>query len=322
MAAAAEVTLEFPGDRVPARLGQVGRVLGLFQGAHVVGHLGVLLGQLVHAALPGPRLLRQVTEWQRRVQHVLHAAEQGQRGLRAGWLGHVVRHAGPQRDGRDARLGAGVLQHPHDPGRALVLDRLDMQVGGQLRVRRGRRHRHRAGMRRIGQQRAEQHHRLRAKIVKRLHQLGGEPPPAHVGLDTVHEHDVPAHVVRGGHGQPGGGPDQPVGPALGHLHHRPGHLEVVVVLRVDSPDLGGLPGHAQVIHHPAGRFPGIVPPLEGGNDRGRDELPYTVKLDHSPPPSQPPPTRVPDYVPRHVGRVTWVAAAQARRARRPRIWVL
>ena len=94
-AVAPEVALEFAGDRVAARLGQVHRVLGLFEGAHVVGDLGVLLGQLVHAALPGARLLGQVGQRQRRVQDVLDAAQQRQRGLRARRLRHVVRDLRP-----------------------------------------------------------------------------------------------------------------------------------------------------------------------------------------------------------------------------------
>src|SRR6266699_4121151 len=57
---APEVALELAGDRVAARLWQVHRVLGLFQSPHVVGDLGVLLGELVHAALPGACLLGQV----------------------------------------------------------------------------------------------------------------------------------------------------------------------------------------------------------------------------------------------------------------------
>src|SRR5580704_10907929 len=95
-AVAPEVALELAGDRVAARLGQVHRVLGLFQGAHVVGDLGILLGELVHASLPGARLLGQVGQRQRYVQDVLDAAQQRQRGLRARRLRHVVRHLRPQ----------------------------------------------------------------------------------------------------------------------------------------------------------------------------------------------------------------------------------
>ena len=44
VAATAQVTLELPGDRVAAGLRQVGRVLGLLEAAHVLGHVAVLLG--------------------------------------------------------------------------------------------------------------------------------------------------------------------------------------------------------------------------------------------------------------------------------------
>src|SRR5215469_14085333 len=60
VAAATQVPLELAGDRVAGRLGEVGRVLGLFESADVLGHVGVLLGELVDAALPGARLLGQV----------------------------------------------------------------------------------------------------------------------------------------------------------------------------------------------------------------------------------------------------------------------
>src|SRR5579859_712793 len=51
-AVAPEVALELAGDRIAARLREVHRVLGLFQGPHVVGDLGILLGELVDAAFP------------------------------------------------------------------------------------------------------------------------------------------------------------------------------------------------------------------------------------------------------------------------------
>ncbi len=44
VAAAAKVALELAGYRVAAGLGEVGGVLGLLEGPHVVGYLGVLLG--------------------------------------------------------------------------------------------------------------------------------------------------------------------------------------------------------------------------------------------------------------------------------------
>jgi hypothetical protein len=60
--AAAEVALELAGDRLSARLGQVGGVLGVLELADVLGDLAVLLRELVDAVLPGPGVLRQLPE--------------------------------------------------------------------------------------------------------------------------------------------------------------------------------------------------------------------------------------------------------------------
>lgn len=51
--AAAEITLELRGDGVAARLRQLGGVLALLKLLDVLGHLGVLGRQLVHAVFPG-----------------------------------------------------------------------------------------------------------------------------------------------------------------------------------------------------------------------------------------------------------------------------
>jgi hypothetical protein len=94
--------------------------------------------------------------------------------------------------------------------------------------------------------------------------------PAHVRLDPVHEHDVPAQPRGGGarQGQPGGRPDQPLGLPGDHLDHGPVHLEVVEVIRVDGGDGGGLPRDAQVVDYAARGFRRVIPPLESG-DRHR-----------------------------------------------------
>src|SRR5690606_10491974 len=73
---AAQVALELAGDRVAARLGQLGGVLLLLERADVVGDLGVLLGELVDAVLPRAGLLRQLAERDGDVQEVLDAAQQ------------------------------------------------------------------------------------------------------------------------------------------------------------------------------------------------------------------------------------------------------
>ena len=62
VAAPLEVALELPRDRLTGRLGEVGGVARLLEGADVVGDVLVLLGELVDAALPGARVLGEVAE--------------------------------------------------------------------------------------------------------------------------------------------------------------------------------------------------------------------------------------------------------------------
>ena len=276
VAPAAQVPLELPGDGVAAGLRQVRRVLCLLQRLDVLGDLRVLLGQLVYPAFPGSRLVRQVSQRQGDVEYVLDPAEQRQRCLRAGRLRHVMRHRGPQRDRRYARRRAGMLQPADDPRRPLVVHRLDVQLGGELGIGGGRGHRHRAGMRGVREQRAEQDHQLHAEVGERADQLIAEGTPAHIGLDPVHQHQIAAGALRAGQRQPGSRPDQPVGPAVGDLHHRTGHLEVVEVLRIDGADGAGLPGDAQMIDHSARCLACVIPALEGSDQGWRGELGWRI----------------------------------------------
>ena len=119
---------------------------------------------------------------------------------------------------------------------------------------------------RIGEQRTDQDDELRAEFGEAVDKLTAEAAPAHVRLDAVHEHQVAVSGVLLGHEQPGGRPDQPLGPALGNLRHRPGDLEVVVILGIDGTNGCRLPCLAQVADHPAGCFASIVPALEGRDD--------------------------------------------------------
>ena len=64
----AQVALELGRDRLAAGLGQLGGVLLLLERGDVLGDLGVLGGQLVDAALPGPGQLGQLAEVDRHVQ--------------------------------------------------------------------------------------------------------------------------------------------------------------------------------------------------------------------------------------------------------------
>ena len=60
-----QVALELSGNGVATGLWQLGGVLLLLQLRDVLGDFGVVGGQLVDAALPGARQLRQVAEIER-----------------------------------------------------------------------------------------------------------------------------------------------------------------------------------------------------------------------------------------------------------------
>jgi hypothetical protein len=83
-----------------------------------------------------------------------------------------------------------VLQHADDPGRPLVVDRLNVQLRGELGIGCRGGHRHGTGMRRVREQGAKQDHQLDAEVGERADQLIAEGTPAHVGLDPVHQHHI------------------------------------------------------------------------------------------------------------------------------------
>ena len=124
------------------------------------------------------------------VEHLLDRVQQRERRLRVRRLGHVVRDAGPERDRRDARGDAGVLQDADDAGRALVADFSSPYRAADSRVVGRAGHLGRPGVRRVGEQRAERHDGAHVQVVDHAEQLAAEPAPAHVGLDPADEHQV------------------------------------------------------------------------------------------------------------------------------------
>src|SRR4051794_23704443 len=106
---ALEVALELARDRLAARLGKVGGVLGLLEAADVLRDVLVLLGQLLDAALPGPGLLGEVAQRDGHLEDVLDLGEQGQGPLGARRLREVVRHGGPEGHCREIEPCARVL---------------------------------------------------------------------------------------------------------------------------------------------------------------------------------------------------------------------
>src|SRR6478736_8632499 len=96
--AATQVALELARDRVAARLGQLGGVLGLLERLDVLGDLLVGLRELVDAALPRPGVLLEVAVGHRDAEQRLDAAEQAERRLGRRRATGVVGHGGPRGD--------------------------------------------------------------------------------------------------------------------------------------------------------------------------------------------------------------------------------
>ena len=209
---------------------------------------------------------RQVGQRNLDVEHVLDAAQQRHRRLRVGRLRHVVRHRRPERHRRDPGGHAGVLEHPGDAGRALVAGFLQAEalrrLGGVGRAG----DRHRPGVRRVGQQRAEDDDGVDVELVGDGQQLGAERAPAHVGFHAVHQHDVAVAARRPAVRDPHRRPHQLPGDPVDLPDDRAIHLVVVVRLVVDLHDRVGLPDGVQVLERVAGRVAGVVPALKRRHD--------------------------------------------------------
>src|SRR3954447_15795943 len=261
--AAAQVALELASDRLAARLGQLGGVLGVLELADVLRDLGVLLGQLVDAVLPRPCVLRQVAERHRHVEQLLDAAQQGERRLGGGRLPHVVRHRRPQRETGNPGPGRAVLQDADDAGRPLVRRGLEGEALHELFVVAGRGHRDGPGVRDVGQQGPERDHGGHVELPRVADDLCGVGLPSHRRLDAADEDDVPLGPRRPRPVQPRGRPGDGPPAVLVERGHRTVDLEVVVVLGVELRDRCRVPDPAEVAHRAARGLAGVVPALEG-----------------------------------------------------------
>ena len=161
---------------------------------------------------------------------------------------------------------ARVLEHSGDARRPFVAGLLEPEclrrVGGVGRAR----HRDRAGVRGVGQQRTQDDDGLHVELVGDRQQLGAEGAPAHVGLHAVHQHDVAVRAGRTAVRDPHRRPHQLPGHPVDLPDHRPVDLVVVVGLVVDLHDRLGFPDRVQVLERVAGRVAGVVPALEGRDD--------------------------------------------------------
>ena len=138
--------------------------------------------------------------------------------------------------------------------------------------------RDRAGVRRVGEQGAEDDDELRVGLVDDLEQLLAEAPPAHVRLDAADQQHVPVGVLGPGQVEPRGRPRQPSYAVLVETDLRPVHLEVVVVLGVDRGDELRVPLVDEVVDRSGGRLGRVVPALERGD---HDRVPQVREVNHS-----------------------------------------
>ena len=190
--AAAQVPLELARDGVAAGLGQVGGVPGLLQRPHVVGHLVVVVGQLVDTALPRQRLLLEVAGRDGQVERVLDCAQQGKRRLGARGLGHVVGHSGPEGEGLDPCAGEALREGADDAGRPLVAGQLDTEPLGDRGVGGHRGHRYRSGVRRVGKQAPDGDDAVDIELEGQTDDLADEGAPPHAWLDPADDDQVGA----------------------------------------------------------------------------------------------------------------------------------
>ena len=261
-----------PGSSAPWSVGVVVvLVLVLVVVAHqleapdVAGEVLVLVEVAVDLGLVlGHRPLER-TARARRADQLAHPLGQGQRRLRRGDLRGVGGHGRPQRQRVQAELLAGVVQDADDARRALVLAALQVEAVDERLVGGGADERDGLAVHDVGQQRAEGDHQPGPGLLGDARDLVGEGPPAQLGLDAEHEHDVAAgrrrgvRVVRR--------PRDAAGVAVDQVDLGPGRLEVVVLLGVDAGDRLRAPLLDQVADGERRGVAGVVPAGEGGDHR-------------------------------------------------------
>ena len=189
---------------------------------------------------------------------------------------------GPERDRRDAGPHARVLQDAEDPGRvprtgcapgphrSADARSYDEPVTGVGRV---------CG---VSDSSAPSSTTRSARRTRgHVEEFLGEPAPAHVGLDSAHEHHVVVGAGWPAHREPGGRPLDPPGHAVDQRDRRPVDLEVVVVVRVDRGQRPGVPDQLEVLHAGGGAVAGVVPPLEARRPARGGQLRPVLELGHA-----------------------------------------
>src|SRR5512133_149696 len=229
----------------------------------VAGQLRVLVDQVGHGGVEGPGLVGQGAGVDGHRQQPPQLLDQGHGAPRVGGQVEVVGQGGPQPDRRDALAAGQFAEDAEDAGRPLVAGDVQPQALGQVTVAGRADHLDRPGVGDVGQQGAHRDQHLDPQAGGDLDDLGGEGPPAQVGL-VPSDHDQ----VVVGRGQAGGAQldgrplDPPV--AVDQPHRGPGGLEVVELLGVDGGEGLGRQGVPDRVQGGGGGLAGVVPAVEGG----------------------------------------------------------
>ncbi len=185
-------------------------------------------------------------------------SERSARGL------DVVRHRRPQARRRHPGVAAGLVDHAHDAGRALVGRGREPELIGQIAVGRPR-HRHRPGVGRVGQEAAERHDELGAALARDLEDAARVVLPAVLRLDADHHRDVVAARQRA----PGEGVLRPCHAprvVLAERDDRADFLEIVELVGVELAELLRSQLLAQEERAQRGRLAAVVPAVERAHE--------------------------------------------------------
>ena len=205
-------------------------------------------------------------------RHPLEALQQGPGPFGIRGARDVVGHGHPQRHRRKPEPLEALVEHAHDPGRALVAGAVQTPSLGHSRIGGGAGHQEGPGVGNVGYVGAHGHQRGRPGARGELDNDLRVGAPAQLRLRSHHQHQVALPVGRAQHVDVVGGPNdltqitvlQPdSGPLLG---------EVEELLRVDVGHPDRVTALAQPLEGAGRRAAHIEPALECGHQHRRPQL--------------------------------------------------
>src|SRR5690625_352010 len=174
---------------------------------------------------------------------------------------------GPHRDRGQPLFDGEVGEHPDDPRGALIIGGADPEIGLDVRGVARAVHGDRPRVRGIGEQRAHADDEFRVVPARRADDLIAVRAPTQRRLDPLHEHH-PAPLRGAGYGDGRIRPFQVPHALLVDHRNRAVHLEIVVILRIESIHRIGVPLLGEQLHGRGRRGAGIVPAIECRDEDG------------------------------------------------------